>query len=92
VSTMEREDPFVLTGRCAVVAGCSRGNGAAISVGLARTGADVAGMYRRDADGARQVMERVGSYGHGKTVPRYDAGGLALIARSQPARLILWLP
>src|SRR5919108_2949058 len=45
--------PFSLAGRRAVVTGVSQGIGAAIAVGLARAGADVAGIYLGDpGDGA----------------------------------------
>jgi NAD(P)-dependent dehydrogenase (short-subunit alcohol dehydrogenase family) len=74
------EDPYALTGRCAVVTGCSRGIGAAVSVALARAGADVAGVYLGDGlyagddEGARQTMEAVRRYGRRGMAIRCDTG------------------
>ena len=45
-------NPFDLSGRRAVVTGVSNGIGAAIAVAFARSGADVAGLYRSDTEGA----------------------------------------
>jgi NAD(P)-dependent dehydrogenase (short-subunit alcohol dehydrogenase family) len=54
---------FELTGRRAVITGISRGIGQATAVALANAGADVAGMYQNDSEGAettRQAIEASG--------------------------------
>ena len=54
---------FELTGRRAVITGISRGIGQAAAVALANAGADVAGMYQNDSEGAettRQAIEAAG--------------------------------
>lgn len=52
-----------LNGRTAFVTGGGRGIGRAISLTLARAGADVAINYRRDEDAARQTAEEVRALG-----------------------------
>jgi NAD(P)-dependent dehydrogenase (short-subunit alcohol dehydrogenase family) len=70
--------PYELTGRCAVVTGCSRGIGAAICVALARSGADVAGVYlgggpyASDEEGAQQTLGAVRRYGRRGMAVRCD--------------------
>jgi 3-oxoacyl-[acyl-carrier protein] reductase len=60
-----------LEGRVALVTGGNRGIGAAISVGLAMDGADVAMVYRRDEDSAEATANAI--RGHGRRVERYQA-------------------
>jgi NAD(P)-dependent dehydrogenase (short-subunit alcohol dehydrogenase family) len=74
VGSKGRRDPFALTGRCAVVTGCSRGIGAAITAALARSGADVAGVYLRDDEGARRTMEVITGYKRKGMAIRCDTG------------------
>jgi 3-oxoacyl-[acyl-carrier protein] reductase len=63
VTAANPADPFSLAGRRAVVTGASRGIGAAIAVALARGGADVAGLYLDDADGAARTVAAVEAHG-----------------------------
>jgi NAD(P)-dependent dehydrogenase (short-subunit alcohol dehydrogenase family) len=67
-------DPFSLAGRRAVVTGCSRGIGAAICVGLARAGADVAGLYNSDEAGADATAQAVRALGRRAMLVRGDTG------------------
>jgi NAD(P)-dependent dehydrogenase (short-subunit alcohol dehydrogenase family) len=59
----ELSDPFDLHGKRAVVTGVSRGIGQAIAVALARRGADVAGIFAHDPDGARQTADAIEQLG-----------------------------
>ncbi|MCK9486754.1 MAG: SDR family oxidoreductase [Dehalococcoidia bacterium] len=52
-----------LSGRTAFVTGGGRGIGRAISLGLARAGADVALNYTRNADAANEVAEEIRALG-----------------------------
>lgn len=52
-----------LSGRRAFVTGGGRGIGRAISLGLARAGADVAINYRRDEDAANETVEAIRALG-----------------------------
>ena len=85
------------TGRCAVVTGCSRGIGAAICAALARQGADVAGIYRSDTDGARRAMEVVHNYGRqgiafqGDTGVRDRVEEIADSVLTQWGRIDIWV-
>lgn len=50
---------FELTGRRVVITGISRGIGQAAAVALANAGADVAGLYQSDAEGAEATKRAV---------------------------------
>ncbi|MFH8612096.1 SDR family NAD(P)-dependent oxidoreductase [Streptomyces sp. NPDC018029] len=62
-----------LTGRTALVTGGSRGMGAAIALGLAEAGADVAITYVRGEDAAREVVTKIESMGRRGIALRADA-------------------
>lgn len=57
---------FSLEGKCALVTGASRGIGAAIAIGLARAGADVAVLARSQAslDEVGGEIRSLGGAGH----------------------------
>jgi NAD(P)-dependent dehydrogenase (short-subunit alcohol dehydrogenase family) len=57
-----------------VVTGCSRGIGAAICAGLARAGADVAGLYNSGAAGADTTAEAVRGHGRRAMLVKGDTG------------------
>ena len=54
---------FALTGRRALVTGASRGIGAAIAIGLAKAGAEVAVHYAGNAEAAERVAATIRSLG-----------------------------
>ena len=66
-------NPFDLTGRRAVVTGVSKGIGAAIAVALARSGADVAGLYRTDKDGGERTARSIEALGRRALLVEGDA-------------------
>jgi len=53
-------DMFKLDGKVAIVTGCNRGLGAALALGLAEAGADVAGVYHSTAAGVGGKIEALG--------------------------------
>jgi NAD(P)-dependent dehydrogenase (short-subunit alcohol dehydrogenase family) len=71
--------PFDLSDRRAVVTGVSNGIGAAIAIAFARAGADVAGLYRSDTDGAQRTVESVEAFGRRALFIKGDAGDHATI-------------
>ncbi len=58
-------DDFDLTGKVAIVTGCSIGLGRGMSVGLAEAGADIAGVDRVEAPETRLLVEKLGRRFHG---------------------------
>lgn len=68
------QDQFDLAGKSAVVTGASRGIGQAIAIALARRGADVAGVYAHDVDGARHTAESIESLGRRSLLIQADTG------------------
>jgi 2-dehydro-3-deoxy-D-gluconate 5-dehydrogenase len=53
-------DAFSLTGKVAIVTGCTRGLGQGMAVGLAEAGADIVGIGRSDPAESRSRIEEVG--------------------------------
>lgn len=64
--------PFDLTGRRALVTGAGHGIGAAIALGLARSGADVIVHYGRSAESAERVVNEITSLGRKSTAIAAD--------------------
>lgn len=65
-----------LQDRIALVTGASKGIGAAIAVGLAKEGADVAINYNGDRDGAEQTAQQVRALGRRALVVKADIGNV----------------
>lgn len=53
-------DEFSLSGKAAIVTGCSAGLGEAMALGLAEAGADVAGVYNTGTPGVGEKIEALG--------------------------------
>ena len=67
-------DVFSLAGKHAVVTGLSGGIGQAIAVALARQGADVAGDYQHDSEGAAQTTRLIEQHGREALIMQGDTG------------------
>ena len=67
----ERETQMALDGRVALVTGGNRGIGAAIALGLAGDGADVAIVYRKDEESAVATVKEIEALG--RRAGRYQA-------------------
>lgn len=72
---------FELTGRRVVITGISRGIGQAAAVALANAGADVAGLYQTDVEGAEATRQAVEGAGRRCLTLQGDAGNAATIDR-----------
>lgn len=69
-----------MDGRTAVVSGGSRGIGAAIALGLAGQGANVAVTYRSDVEGAERVVSRAQELGVRAIAVQADATDRTMVA------------
>ena len=63
-----------LVGPSAVVTGVSNGIGRAVAVALAKAGANVAGCYRSDHEGAERVRDQLAAAGRESVIIQADAG------------------
>lgn len=71
-----------LTGKRALVTGASRGIGAAVAIGLAEAGADVAITYDRSAERADEVVRAIEAKGHKAVAIQANSADPAAIKRS----------
>ncbi|PXW61362.1 SDR family oxidoreductase [Methylobacterium sp. B4] len=71
-----------LAGKRALVTGASRGIGAAIALGLAERGADVAITYERSADRAAEVVRSIEGRGRRGLAIQADSADAAAVSRS----------
>jgi NAD(P)-dependent dehydrogenase (short-subunit alcohol dehydrogenase family) len=67
-------DVFRLDGRRAVVTGCSSGIGQAVAWALARQGANVAGLYLSNEEGAAETVRGIEARGREALVVKGDMG------------------
>ncbi len=81
---------FELTGRRVVITGISRGIGQAAAIALANAGADVAGLYQSDAEGAEATNRGVERAGRRCLTQQGDAGDRATIDRLAAAVVDSW--
>lgn len=79
---LEEDDMIDLSGKRALVTGGSRGIGAAISLALAESGADVAFTYQRSADKAEAVVKSIEGIGRRAVAIQADSADPEAIDRS----------
>ncbi len=79
-----------LVGSSAVVTGVSNGIGRAIAVALAEAGANVAGCYRSDHEGAQRVRDQIAATGMESAIIQADAGDPATAARLATEAVERW--
>jgi NAD(P)-dependent dehydrogenase (short-subunit alcohol dehydrogenase family) len=72
---------FELTGKRAVITGISRGIGQAAAVALAKAGADVAGLYQNDTEGAETSRKAIEASGRRCLIMRGDTRNSVTIDR-----------
>ena len=72
---------FELTGRRAVITGISRGIGQAAAVALAKAGADVAGLYQSDTEGAKTSRQAIEACGRRSLIMQGSTADSATIDR-----------
>jgi NAD(P)-dependent dehydrogenase (short-subunit alcohol dehydrogenase family) len=82
--------PLPLLGRRAVVTGVSSGIGSAIAVALAQAGADVAGIYLDDEDGAHRTAAAVGAAGRRPLFVQGNTGDRAAVDALADAVVEAW--
>lgn len=70
---------FELAGTRAVVTGTSQGIGKGVAVALARAGADVAGIYKWDPDGAEECAAAIRAAGREAIMVQGDTGDSAQV-------------
>ena len=94
---MSDAEPTTLVGPAAVVTGVSNGIGKAIAIALARAGANVAGCYRSDHDGAAEARAMIEAAGREAVIVQADTGDpetaarLASEATSRWGSLDIWV-
>ena len=79
-----------LIGPTAVVTGVSNGIGRSIAVALAAAGANVAGCYYSDHDGADRVREQIGAAGGEAVIFQGDTGDPATAERLATEAVARW--
>ena len=83
-------DVFSLDGKNAVVTGLSSGIGQAIAVALAREGANVAGDYLRNSEGAAETVRLIQTQGREAFVMQGDTGDEAHVQALAGATVERW--
>lgn len=81
---------FELTGKRAVITGISRGIGQAAAIALAQAGADVAGLYQTDTEGAETTRKAIEACGRRSLVTRGDTRDSATIDRLASSVVEAW--
>jgi NAD(P)-dependent dehydrogenase (short-subunit alcohol dehydrogenase family) len=79
-----------LVGPSAVVTGVSRGIGRAVAVALAAAGANVAGCYRSDHEGAESVRRQIEAEGRQAVIVQADTGDPATAERLATEAVDRW--
>ncbi len=79
-----------LVGPSAVVTGVSRGIGRAVAVALAAAGANVAGCYRSDHEGAETVRRQIEAEGRQAVIVQADTGDPATAERLATVAVDRW--
>ena len=77
LASVEGEDSVDLDGRVALITGGNRGIGRAIAWSLADGGADVAVVYRKDADAAATTVKEIEALGRRARAYAADVGSVA---------------
>jgi 3-oxoacyl-[acyl-carrier protein] reductase len=81
-----RTNPLIdLTGRVALITGGSRGIGAATAILMAKVGADIAVIHRRDSDSAKEVGEHVRRAGRRFLCLKGDVSDFRFVRRAVAA-------
>jgi NAD(P)-dependent dehydrogenase (short-subunit alcohol dehydrogenase family) len=83
-------DVYSLTGKNAVVTGLSSGIGQSIAVALAREGANIAGDYRSNDEGAAETARLIDAHGREALILRGDTGDEAHVEALAAATVERW--